>query len=48
MVRTCEIISLNSVASEGGDNKGLRHNPIRNRATSVFNGHKLNVVPDKR
>ena len=37
MVKAYETVSQNSDASEGERNKGLRHNPIRNRAFSVFN-----------
>ena len=37
MVKAYENISRNIDASEGEGNKGLRHNPIRNRAFLVFN-----------
>ena len=39
VVKAYETISRNSNASEGEGNKGLRHNPIRNRTISVFNEH---------
>ena len=40
MIKAFETISQNSDASEGEGNKGLKHNLIRTRAFSGFNGHK--------
>ena len=37
MVKAYETISRNNDVNEDEGNKELRHNPIRNRAFSVFN-----------